>query len=328
MAARPLLKSSHAVSNTHPLWRVARRVGAALAAAAAVLLSPMPAQAWDSPRVEWRPEWPKFRAAEVAFTAGLTLQVAAAFFLFPEPQRNWEGGILFDDAARGALRLRTRSARTTADSASDIIYYGLAAYPLLVDAGVLAAGVHGAPDVAVQLVAMDLEAYAFTGAIVLSAEKIGRVRPEDRGCKKDPNYSNGCGDEADLKASFTSGHTAIAFTSAGLVCAHHQNLPLYGGGAPDIAACVTALTAASAAGILRVMSDNHYTTDVLLGMGIGLFGGYGLPTLLHYGAGKRSAGAEPRSLLPSFRSRDGAFAAVIAPAVGPSLTGVTVAGTF
>jgi hypothetical protein len=311
--------------------RAVRCARVALAFGLGALALSSPAQATEPQRVEpdrvaWNPEWPKFRKAELAFTLGLTWQVAQATFILPEPARNWEGGILFDEDVRAGLRLGTRSARATADVASDIIYYGLAAYPLVVDAGILAAGVHGAPDVALQLIAMDLEAYAFTGAIALSAEKVGRVRPEDRGCRKDPNYSNSCGKEADLKASFMSGHTTIAFTSAGLICAHHQNLPLFGGGAPDVTACVAALTAASGAGVLRVMSDNHYATDVLLGMGVGLFGGYGLPTLLHYGAGRGKR--RPTALLPSFRSVETGISAVVAPAVGPTLTGITLVGTF
>ena len=123
-----------------------------------------------------------------------------------------------------------------------------------------------------------------------------------------------------------SGHTTIAFTGAGLICAHHQNLPLYGGGAPDLIACITALTAATTAGAMRVAADKHYSTDVLLGAGVGLFGGYGLPMLLHYGAG--SDKKAPRSLLPTFHSASAGVDAVLAPAVGPQSMGVTLVGTF
>jgi hypothetical protein len=34
--------------------------------------------------------------------------------------------------------------------------------------------------------------------------------------------------------SFISGHTLMAFTGAGLICAHHSHLPLYGGGVPVV----------------------------------------------------------------------------------------------
>jgi len=296
---------------------------------ATCLLAPESARAADPPRVEWSPEWPKFRPAELAFTSGLSLQVAEALFLYPKPRRNWEGGIVFDDAARNVLRLRTRHERETASMASDILYYTLATYPLVVDAGIVAAGVHGSSEVAVELLAMDLEAYALTGAIALTAEKIGRVRPEDRGCQGNPGYSKNCGNDAKLNTSFLSGHTTIAFTGAGLICAHHQHLPLYGGGAPDAAACVAALTAASAAGALRIMADKHYSTDVLLGVGVGLLGGYGLPTLLHYGSSSGHGGhSAAHSLLPTFTGPDSGVAAVVAPAIAPGFAGLTLVGTF
>ena len=275
--------------------------------------------------VEWNEAWPRFRPAEIALTSGLVLQVAAVTFLYPEPKANWHGGILFDDVVRDAMRFRSKAARDRADAVSDAIYYGLLAYPFFVDAGLVAGGIHRAGDVSLQMMAINLEAFAFTGAIALSAEKLGRVRPEGRECEKDAAYGEHCDDPAQLNASFMSGHTTMAFTGAGLVCAHHANLPLYGGGAPDALACVTALTAAVTAGAMRVAGDKHYTTDVLLGMGVGLFGGYGLPTLLHYGA---AAPAERRALLPTFRSERAGVAAILAPAVSPDSVGAMLVGTF
>lgn len=288
-------------------------------------LTPSRAAAEQTRTVAWSEEWPRFRPVEIGVTAALTLQVATVTLFYPPPKANWHGGILWDDAVRNGLRLHTKSARATADEVSDAIYYGLLAYPLL-DAGVVAGAVHGSGDVAVQMLAMDLEAFAFTGAIALTAEKIGRVRPEERGCRTDPKYGEDCDKPAQLNASFLSGHTTIAFTGAGLICAHHQNLPLYGGGAPDLVACITALGAATTAGAMRVAADKHYSTDVLLGMGVGLFGGYGLPTLLHYGAGNRTNA--PRSLLPTFHSARTGVDAVLAPAVGPESIGVSLVGTF
>ena len=303
-----------------------RRVVVCLLALFMVLGAASRASAEQAKTVAWDPEWPRFRPAEIAVTAGFSLQVAATMFLYPDPKANWHGGILWDDAVRDGLRLHSRSARQTAGAVSDAIYYGLLAYPLL-DAGIVAGGVHGSGDVAVQLLAMDLESFAIAGAIAMTAEKIGRVRPEERGCRTDPSYSKDCGKPAQLNASFMSGHTTIAFTGAGLICAHHQNLPLYGGGAPDLIACITALTAATTAGALRVSSDKHYSTDVLLGAGIGLFSGYGLPMLLHYGAGSGADG-KPRAILPSFHSQKAGIDAVLAPQVGPESVGVTLVGTF
>jgi len=63
---------------------------------------------------------------------------------------------------------------------------------------------------------------------------------------------------------------------------HHAHLPLYGGGAGDVAACVGAYGVAATTGVLRVMSDNHYMTDVTVGAVLGTAVGLGVPYLLHY----------------------------------------------
>ena len=213
------------------------------------------------------------------------------------------GGILFDDAVRDAILLGSRDSRNTAAVVSDDIYYALAAYPLLVDTAIVTWGIHGASDVAFQMMLINFESYALTGALALTAEKLGRVRPMGRECANDPNYDGKCGNQGNLNASFLSGHTTIAFAGAGLMCAHHTHLPLYGGRVADILACATGLAAATTAGVLRVMSDNHYASDVLLGSGVGLFGGYVWPMLWHYGFGSKGTGFA--SFLPHIHARHG-----------------------
>jgi membrane-associated phospholipid phosphatase len=302
-----------------------------LLAFAAVTLSVCAAEnAWasDPPSVVWRDEWPRFSTAEGVFTAGFALQSASTLLLYPDPEPNWRGGILYDNALRGLLRSDSRSGREAASSWSDAFYYSLAVYPTLVDVVIVADHVHHAPDVAGEMMAINLEAYALAGAISLTAQQVGRVRPLSDECARDAAYGKKCSDPADLNSSFLSGHTAIAFTSAGLTCAHHQHLPLYGGGAPDLLACLSALSLASATGALRVMSDNHYATDVTLGMGVGLLAGYVMPSVLHYGFGS----GPPRSttLLPTFRTGSGATATnwLLAPTLNPGLKGVALIGTF
>jgi membrane-associated phospholipid phosphatase len=39
---------------------------------------------------------------------------------------------------------------------------------------------------------------------------------------------------------------------------------------------------ATADGVLRIMGDRHYLSDVLAGGALGFAFGYGVPTLLHY----------------------------------------------
>ena len=93
-------------------------------------------------------------------------------------------------------------------------------------------------------------------------------------------------------ASFPSGHVAESFISAGLSCANHAYVPLYGGGFWDGFACARDVTLATADGVLRIMGDRHWATDVISGGGLGFAFGYAMPVLLHYrvGAGARAPG--------------------------------------
>jgi membrane-associated phospholipid phosphatase len=275
-------------------------------------------------KVKWDPAWPRFRPVEAVVTGAMLLPIAGALFLYPNPDDNIHGGFLFDDAVRDALVVDSRSGRDKAATFSNLPYFGLLAFPLLVDTALVTWGIHRANDVALEMLGMDLEAYAITGAVSLTFQKMGRVRPSEKGCAEDPEYSSKCGNPTALNQSFLSGHTSVAFTGAGLTCAHHKNLPLYGGGAPDIAICVLGLAAASTTGVLRIMSDNHYSTDVLLGVGVGLLSGYALPEWLHYRS-STDDGA-PRGLLPTFRS--GTFAALLAPQLSQSYAGVTFIGGY
>lgn len=278
-----------------------------------------------SPQVEWNEAWPRFRTSEAIVTGAMLLPIAGAVFVYPHPGDNLHGGFLFDNAARDALVIDSREGRNRAASYSNLPYFGLLAFPLLVDTALVTWGIHGAGDVALEMMAMDLEAYALTGGIALTLQKLGRVRPVDQGCRVDPSYSSKCGNPDALNQSFMSGHTAIAFAGAGLTCAHHRHLPLYGGGWPDRSICVLGLTAASATGVLRIMSDNHYTSDVLLGVGTGVVAGYLLPEWLHYGFGD---GPGARSALPVIHPEGSTFVAVLAPQLGAGYAGLTLTGGY
>ena len=94
-----------------------------------------------------------------------------------------------------------------------------------------------------------------------------------------------------------------SFAGAGLMCVHHEMLPLFGGGAPDTWACVWAVSAATVTSSLRLVADEHWTSDVLLGAGLGWVYGYCLPKLLHFHAKKRApppAGGTAFTWMPTF----------------------------
>ena len=110
--------------------------------------------------------------------------------------------------------------------------------------------------------------------------------------------------------------TVNAFTGAGLTCLHHTVMPLFDDEAADATACVGAITVASVAGLLRVMSDFEYLSDVLTGAVIGFLSGYVLPWQLHYQGGARPELRAPLAMIP-------------APMIGPNDTyGLEVLGWF
>jgi membrane-associated phospholipid phosphatase len=156
---------------------------------------------------------------------------------------------------------------------------------------------------------MDFESYALGSIAAISLyDAVGRTRPSYVDCQRDPSIGD-C--TTSPTASFPSGHTAEAFIAAGLSCANHEFVPIYGNRAMDWLACARDLTLATADGVLRIMGDRHYATDVLAGGAIGFAFGYGLPVFLHY--------ASP------WRSRATAFA--LAPMTGGA-PGISAVGTF
>ncbi len=230
-------------------------------------------------RLQWKHAWPRFRGTEYAATITLFASALASRVIVPSPPGTWKQGILFDDAVRDVLRVENEGTRTTLSHVSDQLQNGLIAFPFLVDAGLAAWLSDDNPDLAWQLSLMNLEALAATASIVaLTKNLIGRVRPAIARC---PSGDFSCRPKGGLR-SFISGHSAAAFAGAGLVCAHHENLPLFGHPTADMLACAGALVAAAGSSVLRVATDNHWATDVLTGAGIGFVSGYGLPTLLHY----------------------------------------------
>ncbi len=231
-------------------------------------------------RLEWDPRWHRFRIVEYVTTAA-TGVAAIGVFYFAQPQQtpHWVGPILFDTAVRNTFRLRTRSGLEAAENASSIAALVTPAQSLI-DSIVLPA-VDRNFDLMWQLGMMDAQAYALSGLTTASLyDTVGRARPSYSDCKAGTSVDPLC--NSGEFASFPSGHTSVAMTGAGLICAHHEELPLYGAHALDVAACVEGLTVATGVGVLRLMADRHYASDVLTGGAIGFFSGYALPKLLHY----------------------------------------------
>ncbi len=298
------------------------------AAATTIASAAPPAQAVESvmrtePRLSWPTRAPRFRAAEYAATGLFVGGLLAKDLLVPQKKGfRWTGGVLFDDAVRDRLRADTPEGRRTADDISDVLNYGLLAYPTLVDAGLVAGAYHRSPEVALQMSLINGQSYALTGLVTTVVKRLGRrARPYTQECAEpgSPDCNENVANE-----SFFSGHAAVAFTGAGLICAHHRKLPLYGGGAADRIACGAALAAAGASAALRVVADKHHTTDVLLGAAVGLASGYVLPTLLHYDYDDEpyaplADGEVPPDVSPTVG---------VMPSAGPGYLGVQFGGGF
>jgi membrane-associated phospholipid phosphatase len=272
--------------------------------AASAALAPGTATAADPDRVEWSKDWPRVRWWEAVSAVALTVADAEIEPNVPiQSQAHWRGGILFDDWARNALRGRTAAIQSTASTASDILYYGGTIGPLVIDNYFVTLSIHQNADVALQMLVINMQSLGVSGLVSLVAEHgAGRARPYTDKCDAEGRIfdasgalmTNHCGTRNDFR-SFFSGHTAAVSTMAGLTCAHHQHLPLYGGGFADLAPCLVMIGAATATGILRIVYDEHWASDVMVGAAVGTLSGYVLPSLLHYGFGSGRAIGEVRS---------------------------------
>ncbi len=251
------------------------------------------ARADQQETVEWSEDWPRVRLIEVVNIAALTVGSLAINASPVNNNSSWDGPILFDKPVRELLRSRNPATQEFAGNLSDRLYQGMVLAPYVIDNYIVALGVHQNADVALQMTLINMQSLGLSGVMALGSEHaVGRKRPYVRECagpdRADSVGFNHCDDRADPQ-SFFSGHAAATFTMAGLTCIHHQNLPLYGGGLPDVLACYVMLGLATSTAVLRLTVDRHWATDIVVGAGVGLANGYLLPAWLHYGFGGRRA---------------------------------------
>jgi membrane-associated phospholipid phosphatase len=270
---------------------VSRRCRRLRAVVALSLLAVGSAARAEGQRLVWNRDWPRFRPVEYGATgvlvaAGLTLELAST----QPDEAHWVGPLPLDQPIRRALVGGNRPTRQVADFVSDLGWMTAQFYPQVVDATLVTFVLDGGNfDVAWQLSWMNAEAMAVGFLLTRGAHRLfARERPLRRGCGSDAFYDELCPFRG-TAASFPSGHTSMAFVGAGLTCVHHQYLPLYGGGSPDLAACIGVSTLAAATGVLRIVADRHYASDVMVAAVVGFGVGYGLPWLLHYRHGSPAA---------------------------------------
>jgi membrane-associated phospholipid phosphatase len=256
------------------------------------LLSGSPQSA--EPATGWR-----WRRAGPAEYAGILIGSAGALYneaAYGSPGKpRWSARNSFDQGVRDSLRLKHASARNAADTVGDALMWTLIAEPV-VDTFVTLGWRDHRWDELFQTSVINLDSFLFTSLVSsVMQTTIKRQKPYLQGC---PDGS--CAD-SQANRSMPSGHTAFAFTGAGLFCTNHSFQSLYADPALERDLCAASLIVATAEGVTRVMADRHYATDVIAGSAIGLFSGFALPRLLHYlwpaegsgGGGSRVEREEP-----------------------------------
>lgn len=262
-------------------------VSVAASAANADPPSPGPSPAFADRSSEWRPAHDiRIGTADYVTTAGaVALTVGARILPMGAPQ--WRGGILFDDRVRDALRVGSLEGRYGMRDASDVGVSLASTWPFLVDGLVTAWWHRGRADVAYEMSVVSAEAFAIAIAIQGTANHLGRrERPFGGACGGElPEQSVDC-DASVRYRSFFSGHATLAFTGASLICVHHFGLGLLGPSG-DTASCVGGILVAASTSTLRVMSDMHYASDVVIGALVGTAVGITVP-ILHMHPNKES----------------------------------------
>lgn len=267
----------------------------------------------EQSRVAWRPDFRRAGPWDAAVMGGTSVLYLTEALLPPRGEALWEGPILYDKAFRNLFVLDSRHQRNVAATVGDVMFAGSLAHTMIVDNLIVAWGVHGAPEAAFQMSVANAEAYAFSYALTGWVKRLtGRERPYAAECEKDPGYSPECGESKSYR-SFFSGHAAGTAVGAGLVCAHHLHLPLYGHRVLDAGACAAGIGLTLATSVMRMASDRHWATDVSVGHLVGFASGYLIPTLFFYRF-------DPGDDRPRLRET------VWSPLLGPHAIGLRVSG--
>jgi membrane-associated phospholipid phosphatase len=239
------------------------------------------------PRVYWHSEWRRSGIGDYLLGGGL-LAATLATLAIPPTEDRWpvSASNAFDDGVRSALRLETLEERYVANDASDVTLL-LSLNQVLVDTLIVAWWAHDADTVAWEMTVTNVQALGINnliqGAVAgfVSRERpygaddcVGPLAEQLEDCRSSKRYR-----------SFFSGHSSTSATLAALTCVHHAHIPLYGGGWPEGIPCFVTIGLSIATATLRVTSDRHWASDVIVGSGFGALTGAVVPLLLRYQGG-------------------------------------------
>jgi membrane-associated phospholipid phosphatase len=234
--------------------------------------------------LHWHSHWSSVGPREYLTIGALAAGIVSFRLLTTEPTHaDWSSPILFDNGVRNALRIDSASGRKTAAQVSDILFAWEILHPTVIDPLIVAWWQRQSPYVAWQMFVIDAQAYSLTLMINDVVKHVtARARPwvETDDCAANPGGEE-CG-SGGRYLSFYSGHAAVTATGAGLLCAHHTQLSLYQNPVLDTGTCALAVLGTAVTGAMRIASDNHWASDVVVGHLAGYLSGYLLPTLLYY----------------------------------------------
>jgi membrane-associated phospholipid phosphatase len=227
----------------------------------------------------WPADYTRIGPVETAVIGGMAVGVLVVELAVSSPATpRWDSPILFDADARSVLRAGSQSGRSAAATVSDVGYIGLPAYAIGVEAGLVTWLGKGNADAALQLALINGEALALNGLLSRVVQKTsGRARPDASPATTD-------------NTSFFSGHTSTAFAMASGLCVQHSKLVIYGNVADSIV-CPASLTVAATTGLMRIVADRHWASDVIAGAIFGSVVGAGV-SLFHL----RGTGSDSSSL--------------------------------
>lgn len=234
-----------------------------------------------------------------------------------DPGRDWTGTNSSDRSVRDDLAAASRDGRGDAAAASDgLLLTGLLA-PLVLDAGIKSAWWDRDCERALEVGSDWVESIGLIWMITEAAKGIaGRERPFGLGCDRDPGYSSSCDDETRYK-SFFSGHAALSAGGAALLCKDALRRNVWGESRASRALlCGFGVGASLGTGMLRMVADKHWLTDVIAGWVVGgAIGWFDLPG--------------PFDLLRFRTERDGReVTGLWVPTLGPDSIGLGVALRF
>jgi membrane-associated phospholipid phosphatase len=232
--------------------------------------------------LRWDPDWSHAGTADYVLSGiGLGVLGAEAIWLQPkQPALHWTSPILFDTAVRDLLRGSTTQVRDDAAAASWVMLGVNIAYPVVVDVPYAWSRYGG--QVAWDLFWQDAVALSLVSATDLAVrDLVGRARPPVYDCLAAGGSTARClGDDTEATRAFPGGHFAIATTGATLTCTQHLSMHLYGD--PwDAVTCGSAIGVDVTMGVLRIVTDNHWASDILAGGVLGFAFGWGVPVLMH-----------------------------------------------